>query len=30
MIGPAYKVDVIVGGVPTRAFIDHGSQVTIV
>ena len=29
-IGPTYKVDVTVGGVPTRAFLDHGSQVTIV
>ena len=30
MIGPAYKVDMTVGGVPTRAFLDYGSQVTIV
>ena len=30
VVGPTYKVDVTVGGVPTRAFLDHGSQVTIV
>ena len=30
MVGPAYKVNVTVGGVPTRAFLDHGSQVIIV
>ena len=30
VVGSAYKVDVTVEGVPTRAFIDHGSQITIV
>ena len=30
MVGPTYKVNVTVGGIPTRAFLDHGSQVTIV
>ena len=30
VVGSVYKVDVIVGGIPTRAFIDSGSQVCIV
>ena len=29
-VGPAYKVNITVEGIPTRAFLDHGSQVTIV
>ena len=27
--GPIYKVDIIVGGVPTRSLLDHGAQVTL-
>ena len=27
---PVYKVDIIVGGVPTRGLLDHGAQVTLV
>ena len=27
--GPTYKVDIIVGGVPTRGLLDHGAQVTL-
>jgi len=30
VVGSVYKVDVIIGGVPTRAFVDSGSQVCIV
>ena len=30
IVGSVYKTDVIVGGVPTRAFVDSGSQVYIV
>ena len=29
-VGPAYKINITVEGIPTRAFLDHGSQVTIV
>ena len=29
-VGPVYKVNITVEGIPTRAFLDHGSQVTIV
>ena len=29
-IGPIYKVDVTVRGIPTRAFLDHGSQISII
>ena len=27
--GPTYKVDIIVGSVPTRGLLDHGAQVTL-
>ena len=30
VVGSVYKVDVIVGSIPTKAFIDSGSQVCIV
>jgi len=26
---PTYKVDLIIGGVPTRGLLDHGAQVTL-
>ena len=29
-VGPAYKINITVEGIPTRAFLDRGSQVTIV
>ena len=29
-VGPIYKVNMTVGGIPTRAFLDHGSQITII
>ena len=29
-VGPAYKINITVEGIPTRAFLDHSSQVTIV
>ena len=30
VVGSVYKVDVIVGSIPTKAFVDSGSQVCIV
>ena len=30
LIGPTYKIEIILEGVRTRALLDHGSQVTIV
>lgn len=30
VVGPTYKINVTVEGIPTRAFLDHGLQVTIV
>jgi len=27
--GPTYKVDIIIGGVPTRGLLGHGAQVTL-
>jgi len=30
IVGPTYKVNITVEGIATRAFLDHGSQVTIV
>ena len=30
IVGPTYKINVTVEGIPTRAILDHGSQVTIV
>ena len=30
VVGPTYKINVTVEGIPTRAILDHGSQVTIV
>jgi len=28
--GPTYKVDLVIGGVKTRGFLDHGAQVSLV